>query len=60
MYDGKRSEHTQSLVPITEWWTPDEFVKIAAEAGWEATYTGSYECSAEWRPNCWAACFLLT
>ena len=60
VYDGKRSEHTQSLVPITEWWTPKEFVEMCAESGWKALYEGSYECSAPWRPNCFAACFSLT
>lgn len=59
VYDGAQSEHSQSRVPITEWWTPKEFVDLCDEAGWEAVYQGSYECSAEWRPNCWAACFSL-
>lgn len=60
VYDGQRSEHSQSLVPITEWWTPREFIKLCDEVGWEAVYKGSYECSAKWRPNCWAACFSLS
>ena len=60
VYDGKLSTHSQSLVPITEWWTPTEFLNLAEDAGWSGTYAGSYECSAEWRPNCWAACFALT
>lgn len=60
VYDGKMSEHSQSAVPITEWWTPKEFLDLASEAGWAGSYLGSYECSAEWRPNCFAACFLLT
>lgn len=60
VYDGERSEQTQSLVPITEWWTPRQFVKMCHKVGWEAVYKGSYECSAEWRPNCFAACFSLT
>ena len=60
VYDGDKSEHTQSKVPITEWWTPKEFLKLAAEAGWAGQYLGSYECSAEWRPDCWAACFSLS
>ena len=60
VYDGKLSQHTESLVPITEWWTPKEFVKMCHDAGWQAVYRGSYECSAEWRPDCWAACFYLT
>ena len=60
VYDGKLSEHSQSLVPITEWWSPEEFIAICEQTGWHAIYVGSYECSAEWRPNCWAACFSLT
>ena len=60
VYDGKLSTHSDSLVPVTEWWTPTEFVKMCDEAEWMAVYTGSYECSAEWRPNCWAACFSLS
>jgi 2-polyprenyl-3-methyl-5-hydroxy-6-metoxy-1,4-benzoquinol methylase len=46
VYDGKRSKHTQSL-------------DLAAEAGWDGEYVGSYECSSEWRPKCFAACFAL-
>ena len=60
VYDGERSMPSQSLVPITEWWTPREFIGMCDDAGWEAVYKGSYECSAKWRPNCWAACFSLT
>jgi hypothetical protein len=60
IYDGKLSQPSQSLVPITEWWTPKQFIRMCDDAGWEAVYVGSYECSAEWRPNCWAACFSLT
>ena len=59
VYDGKRSEHSTSLVPITEWWTPKEFMALCDDAGWEASYEGSYECSSEWRPNCYAACYSL-
>ncbi len=60
VYDGERSDHSQSAVPITEWWTPKEFVALCREAEWKAKHVGSYECSAEWRPNCWAACYALT
>lgn len=60
VYDGAKSEHSQSDVPITKWWTPDEFIKLANEAGWQTEYRGSYECSAPWRPNCYAACFSMT
>ena len=59
VYDGEKSEHSTSLVPITEWWTHKQFIKMCAEAEWAAEYVGSYECSAEWRPNCWAACYAL-
>jgi SAM-dependent methyltransferase len=60
VYDGDVSPHTQSEVPITTWWTREEFVSLAASAGFDATYVDSYECSAEWRPECYAACYLLT
>ena len=60
VYDGKKSTHSDSLVPITEWWTPKEFVKMCHKVGWEAVYQGSYPCASEWRPNCWAACFALS
>ena len=60
IYDGDRSLHTQSLVPITEWWTEKEFKRLAAHGGWKAEYKGSYECSAAWRPSCYAACYWLT
>lgn len=59
VYDGEMSQHTQSSVPITEWWTHSEFLALAQEAGWRGKYTGSYECSADWRPECWAACYRL-
>lgn len=59
VYDGDSSEHTQSDVPITRWWTRGEVVVMAAEAGFQAVYLGSYECSAPWRPNCFAACYVL-
>lgn len=59
VYDGERSEHSTSLVPITEWWTPKEFLQMAKECGWKGHHVGSYPCDAEWRPNCWAACFTL-
>lgn len=59
VYDGEMSPHTQSEVPITEWWTHDEFVAIAKEGGFKAEWLGSYPCPAEWRPDCYAACYLL-
>lgn len=59
VYDGEHSEHSQSDVPITEWWTHAEFVALASEAGWKTKYLGSYPCSSEWRPNCYAACYRL-
>ena len=60
VYDGKKSVHSQSLVPITEWWTPKEFISMCEDADWAAKYEGSYECSSPWRPNCWAACYSAT
>lgn len=60
VYDGSLSEHTQSKVPITHWWTHDEFICMAENAEFKCEYVGSYECSAPWRPNCFAACYLLT
>lgn len=60
VYDGDRSEHTQSDVPITNWWGFDDVMRMAAEAGFDRSkYHGSYECSAPWRPNCYAACYVL-
>lgn len=60
VYDGDRSQHTQSQVPITRWWTEPEFAQLCATAGLIAEYVGGYDCSAEWRPNCMAACYRLT
>lgn len=60
IYDGDRSEHTQSDVPITHWWGEDEFKEMAQQADFTAEYLGSYECSAPWRPNCYAACYALS
>ena len=59
VYDGDASTPSQSEVPITEWWTRKEFLEIASEAGFEGRYLGSYPCSAEWRPDCYAACYEL-
>lgn len=60
VYDGELSKHTQSEVPITEWWTPDEFLDLCCDAGFDGRHMGSYPCPAEWRPDCYAACFKLT
>lgn len=60
VYDGDRSTHSQSEVPITEWWTHKEFIALGAEAGFKTEYVGSYPCSTEWRPDCWAACYRMT
>lgn len=46
VYDGELSTHSQSEVPITEWWTPTEFLALAAEAGFVGEHVGSYPCSA--------------
>jgi SAM-dependent methyltransferase len=60
VYDGDRSTLSESKVPITLWWTEHEFVYLCLMAGFRAEYVGSYECSAPWRPNCYAACYRLT
>jgi SAM-dependent methyltransferase len=60
IYDGDRSTKSKSKVPITLWWTEHEFVYLAFMAGFGAEYVGSYECSAPWRPDCYAACYSLT
>jgi SAM-dependent methyltransferase len=60
IYDGDRSRHTQSKVPITNWWTAEEFGAMALTAGFSEEWMGSYECSAPWRPGCYAACYRLT
>jgi ubiquinone/menaquinone biosynthesis C-methylase UbiE len=59
VYDGDISDHTQSQVPITRWWTRQEFIWLCYLAGFHAEHMGSYECSAPWRKNCYAACFEL-
>lgn len=59
VYDGEMSTNSQSDVPITEWWTHKEFLGLAAEAGFRGKYLGSYACSSEWRPDCYAACYRL-
>ena len=60
IYDGDRSTHTKSKVPITKWWRETEFKHMAYIAGFDTDYMGSYECSAPWRPNCFAACYRMT
>jgi len=60
IYDGDRSKHTKSKVPITEWWTEDEFRYLAHLAGFDAEYVGGYDCSAPWRKECMAACYRMT
>ena len=60
IYDGDRSKHTKSEVPITLWWTEQEFRYLAFQGGFDVTYLGSYECSAPWRPDCFAACYRMT
>lgn len=59
VYDGDKSTHSQSEVPITEWWTHSEFLNLVADAGFRGKYLGSYPCSTEWRPDCYAACYRL-
>jgi ubiquinone/menaquinone biosynthesis C-methylase UbiE len=60
IYDGERSTISQSKVPITLWWTEEQFTEMCAAAGFDAEYVGGYDCSAPWRPDCMAACYLLT
>lgn len=60
VYDGDLSFHSQSEVPITRWWTHTEFQALCRSAGFKAEYLDSYECSAPWRPDCYAACYHLT
>jgi SAM-dependent methyltransferase len=60
IYDGDRSKHSQSRVPITNWWTREEFGAMALSRGFREEYLGSYPCSAPWRPDCYAACYRLT
>jgi ubiquinone/menaquinone biosynthesis C-methylase UbiE len=60
IYDGDRSEITQSDVPITLWWTEKQFTEMSGDARFDAEYVGGYDCSAPWRPNCQAACYRLT
>jgi cyclopropane fatty-acyl-phospholipid synthase-like methyltransferase len=59
VYDGDISTQSQSEVPVTFWWTAEEMHEMAEMIGMHALHMGSYECSAEWRPNCWAACYRL-
>lgn len=59
IYDGDRSEHTQSKVPITHWWSETTFRVMCDVAGFDACQIGHYECSAPWRKNCVAACYHL-
>lgn len=60
IYDGDRSTRSQSKVPITHWWSERTFTRMAQQAGFDAEQIGHYECSAPWRPNCFAACYRLT
>ncbi len=59
IYDGDLSKHTKSKVPITLWFTEQEFVYLAYMGGFLAEKMGFYECSAPWRPDCYAACYRL-
>jgi len=60
IYDGDRSKHSKSKVPITIWWKETEFLYMAHMAGFDAEQTGHYECSSPWRPDCYMACYRLT
>jgi cyclopropane fatty-acyl-phospholipid synthase-like methyltransferase len=59
VYDGHKSTHSQSEVPVTHWWDETDVWHMAQSLGLTSGYLGSYECSSEWRPNCWAACYRL-
>jgi SAM-dependent methyltransferase len=59
VYDGYKSTHSQSKVPITHWWTATDIWQMARPLGLMSGYVGSYECSTKWRPNCWAACYRI-
>ncbi len=59
VYDGDESEHTQSEVPVTHWWTRKQVADMAAKRGLAGQYVGGYPCSAPWRPNCVAACYRM-
>lgn len=60
IYDGDRSRHTKSKVPITRWWTEEEFTYLAWMGGFDSEQVGYYDCSAPWRRDCYAACYHLT
>ena len=60
IYDGDRSEKSQSKVPITHWWTETQFRMMCHLAGFDSVQVGFYDCSAPWRKNCYAACYHLT
>lgn len=60
VYDGDDSEHSQSEVPVTRWWTHEQVTGLARFAGLDAEYVGGYPCPAEWRPDCDAACYRMT
>jgi ubiquinone/menaquinone biosynthesis C-methylase UbiE len=60
IYDGDRSKHTQSKVPITNWWGESEFGYMAHLAGFDYDQVGHYDCSSPWRKQCFAACYHLT
>jgi SAM-dependent methyltransferase len=59
VYDGGKSLQTQSEVPVTRWWTREQVLRMAERAALEAEYVGGYDCSAEWRKNCMAACYRM-
>jgi trans-aconitate methyltransferase len=59
VYDGDESEHWQSDVPVTHWWTKRQVADMAAKAGLEGQYVGGYPCEAPWRQNCVAACYRM-
>jgi SAM-dependent methyltransferase len=59
VYDGGASPPTQSLVPITRWWTREQVERLAKQTMFTSEYVGGYPCEAEWRKGCYAACYRL-
>jgi SAM-dependent methyltransferase len=59
VYDGGASPPTQSLVPVTRWWTREQVEHLAHNAGLVTEYVGGYSCEADWRKGCVASCYVL-
>jgi hypothetical protein len=59
VYDGGASPPTQSLVPVTNWWTREQVALLAEQTEFTSEYVGGYPCEADWRKGCVAACYVL-